>query len=227
MIDKKKYLTLGEVAERLGINKTTLRHYNREGLIMSERDENNYRYYTEEQLYNFKAILNLRKMGFSIDKIKEIRTHLQNNDYSVIKEEVIQRINECQKQKEELENNIKILEDNTKYVESLKDIVEIDPEYISVDFESKAFIRKHKEIFSIKIINDKKYAVLYIGFKFSDKEAVEILYKRIEENGYKPAGDLSIEVVKPFGKLSAEDSKIKIFKIPINPLTCQSVSGLK
>ena len=31
--DEKEYLTLGEVTEILKINKTTLRYYNREGLI--------------------------------------------------------------------------------------------------------------------------------------------------------------------------------------------------
>lgn len=66
-----KYLTVGEVADILGVNKNTILHYDREGLIKSTRLENNYRYFHENQAQNFKAILELRKMGFSIEKPKK------------------------------------------------------------------------------------------------------------------------------------------------------------
>ena len=80
--DEKEYLTLGEVAEILGINKTTLRHYNREGLIEFERDaENNYRYYHKNQINNFRIILNFRKVGFSIEEIKEIYNVYRSDTY--------------------------------------------------------------------------------------------------------------------------------------------------
>ena len=63
--------------------------------------------------------------------------------------------------------------------------------------------------------------------KISDRKAVEYLYKKIEENNYIEDGDLSIEVTNPFGELSKEKSKIKIYKIPIKHLTCQQVTGLE
>lgn len=93
--DEKEYLTLGEVAEILGINKTTLRHYNREGLISFERDEeNNYRYYHKNQIDNFKVRLNLRKVGFSIEKIKEIKQYMIGKKYDLVLEIVNKRLNE-------------------------------------------------------------------------------------------------------------------------------------
>lgn len=226
--DEKEYLTLGEVAEILGINKTTLRHYNREGLISFERDEeNNYRYYHKNQIENFKVILNLRKVGFSIEKIKEIKQFIIEKKYDLILKSVNKRLDEYAEEMKEIQKNIEILEENKKFMEYLNEISEVDPEFLSANKETKSFLRKEEEIFTIKNIDGKLYGTLCVGKNFSDKIAVEKLYKYIEDKGYLDEGDLSIETVSPFGKLSEEKAKIKIFKIPIKPLTCQQVTGLE
>lgn len=226
--DEKEYLTLGEVAEILGINKTTLRYYNREGLISFERDEeNNYRYYHKNQIENFKVILNLRKVGFSIEKIKEIKQFIIEKKYDLILKRVNKRLDEYAEEMKEIQKNIEILEENKKFMEYLNEISEVDPEFLSANKETKSFLRKEEEIFTIKNIDGKLYGTLCVGKNFSDKIAVEKLYKYIEDKGYLDDGDLSIETVSPFGKLSEEKAKIKIFKIPIKPLTCQQVTGLE
>ncbi len=226
--DEKEYLTLGEVAEILGINKTTLRHYNREGLIEFERDEeNNYRYYHKNQIDNFRIILNFRKIGFSIEKIKEIKNYFKTKNYSKMIELISEKEREFKKEMEEIQKNMEILEEHKKYMIYLNEIIKIDPEYISEDAETKSFSRKDEEIFTTKNIDGKLYGVLCVDGKISDRKAVEYLYKNIEENNYIEDGDLSIEVTNPFGELSKEKAKIKIFKIPIKPLTCQQVTGLE
>lgn len=226
--DEKEYLTLGEVAEILGINKTTLRHYNREGLISFERDEeNNYRYYHKNQIENFKVILNLRKVGFSIEKIKEIKQFIIEKKYDLILKSVNKRLDEYAEEMKEIQKNIEILKENKKFIEYLNEISEVDPEFLSANKETKSFLRKEEEIFRIKNIDGKLYGTLCVGKNFSDKIAVEKLYKYIEDKGYLDDGDLSIETVAPFGELSEEKAKIKIFKIPIKPLTCQQVTGLE
>lgn len=63
--------------------------------------------------------------------------------------------------------------------------------------------------------------------KFLTEKLLNIFIKKIEENNYIEDGDLSIEVTNPFGELSKEKSKIKIYKIPIKHLTCQQVTGLE
>ena len=226
--DEKEYLTLGEVAEILGINKTTLRHYNREGLIEFERDEeNNYRYYHKNQIDNFRIILNFRKIGFSIEKIKEIKNYFKTKNYSKMIELISEKEREFKKEMEEIQKNMEILEEHKKYMIYLNEIIKIDPEYISEDAETKSFSRKDEEIFTTKNIDGKLYGVLCVDGKISDRKAVEYLYKKIEENNYIEDGDLSIEVTNPFGELSKEKSKIKIYKIPIKHLTCQQVTGLE
>lgn len=226
--DAKEYLTLGEVAEILGINKTTLRHYNREGLIEFERDEeNNYRYYHKNQIDNFRIILNFRKIGFSIEKIKEIKNYFKTKNYSKVIELISEKEREFKKEMEEIQKNMEILEEHKKYMIYLNEIIKIDPEYISEDAETKSFSRKDEEIFTTKNIDGKLYGVLCVDGKISDRKAVEYLYKKIEENNYIEDGDLSIEVTNPFGELSKEKAKIKIYKIPIKHLTCQQVTGLE
>ena len=226
--DEKEYLTLGEVAEILGINKTTLRHYNREGLIEFERDEgNNYRYYHKNQINNFRIILNFRKVGFSIEEIKEIKIYFINKNYNKIIEKIDEKINEFQNEMENIQKNMEILKEHKKYMTCLNEIIEVDPEYILADKETKSFSRKDEEIFTTKNIDGKLYGVLCVDGKISDRKAVEYLYKKIEENNYIEDGDLSIEVTNPFGELSKEKAKIKIFKIPIKHLTCQQVTGLE
>lgn len=226
--DAKEYLTLGEVAEILGINKTTLRHYNREGLIEFERDEeNNYRYYHKNQIDNFRIILNFRKIGFSIEKIKEIKNYFKTKNYSKMIELISEKEREFQKEMEEIQKNMEILEEHKKYMIYLNEIIKIDPEYISEDAETKSFSRKDELIFTVKKINEQEYGILCAGKNFSDRKAVEYLYKEIENKGYVEDGDLEIEKVVPFGELSREKTKIKIFKIPIKPLTCQQVTGLE
>ena len=139
--DEKEYLTLGEVAEILGINKTTLRHYNREGLISFERDEeNNYRYYHKNQIENFKVILNLRKVGFSIEKIKEIKQFIIEKKYDLIIKSVNKRLDEYAEEMKEIQKNIEILEENKKFMEYLNEISEVDPEFLSANKETKSFL---------------------------------------------------------------------------------------
>lgn len=226
--DAKEYLTLGEVAEILGINKTTLRHYNREGLIEFERDEeNNYRYYHKNQIDNFRIILNFRRVGFSIEEIKEIKNYFKNKNYNEIIKKIDEKASEFKKEIENIQKNMEILKEHKKYMTCLNEITKVDPEYILVNKETKSFTKKDEEIFTIKNIDEKLYGVLCVSGKISDRKAVEYLYRNIEDKNYIEDGDLSIEITNLFGELSKEEAKIKIFKIPIKSLTCQQVTGLE
>ena len=61
-----------EVEKQIGINKETLRYYEKEGLINPIRDENGYRNYTPEDLERISLILQFREMQITIDEIKLI-----------------------------------------------------------------------------------------------------------------------------------------------------------
>ncbi len=70
---QKKYLYLsGEFAKLVGVNKRTLHYYNDIGLFCPQvTGENGYHYYTCFQFAELELILTLRKIGLSIDEIRE------------------------------------------------------------------------------------------------------------------------------------------------------------
>ena len=68
-----------EVEELLGITKQTLIYYEKEGMINPQRNQNNYRDYSSEDIDTIKLILLLRDMKVSIDEIKMIL----NNELSI------------------------------------------------------------------------------------------------------------------------------------------------
>ena len=221
--DKRKYLTVSEVAKILGVNVTTIRYYNRAGLIWSERDENNYRYYDERQIPNFKIILYLRKMGFSVETIKEIRKHLILKDYDFVLNQIEELENEYKKEIEEIYKKMESLENCKRRIEYLNEVLEAEPDYIEIDSATHGFKHKDGGVFYIKNYERQDFAIYYVDLKtqlkVSDREAVNILYEKVEENGYIPIGDLRIETVKPIVNPYNENKKIKIFKIPIKSLT--------
>ena len=60
-----------QAAERLGISVRTLQYYDDIGLASpSERSENGYRYYTEENLVQLQLITTLKYCGYSLSQIK-------------------------------------------------------------------------------------------------------------------------------------------------------------
>ena len=69
-----KRYTIGELSAICGLSKKTLRYYDERGLLSaSERDENNeYRYYTEEQVLDALVIREMRFRGLSFHEMKEI-----------------------------------------------------------------------------------------------------------------------------------------------------------
>lgn len=234
--DKRKYLTVSEVAKILGVNVTTIRYYNRAGLIWSERDENNYRYYDESQIPNFKIILYLRKMGFSVETIKEIKEHLICKDYNFVLEQIKELEKEYKKEIEEIYKKMESLEKCKRSIEYLNEVLEIAPDYIEIDSATHRFKLKDGGVFYIKNYEGQDFAVYYVDLKtqlkISDREAVNTLYEKVEENGYMPIGDLKIEtvnsvlntfdedrIVNPTLNAFDKDRKIKIFKIPIKSLT--------
>ncbi len=67
-----RFYTTGDFAAFFGIKRDTLLYYDRIGLFSPAiRDQNGYRYYSEQQLNAMETILILRNIGIPIDKIKE------------------------------------------------------------------------------------------------------------------------------------------------------------
>ncbi|MGC5772100.1 MerR family transcriptional regulator [Paenibacillus pabuli] len=63
--------SIGEFAEIIGVNKSTLRYYELEGLLNPQRDENNLREYTEQDIGWVRFLLHLKHSGMSMVELKQ------------------------------------------------------------------------------------------------------------------------------------------------------------
>ena len=74
-------------AKRAGVNKRTLHYYNDIGLFCPEViEENGYHYYTCFQFAQLEMILTLRKIGLSIEEIREYASSPSDDSFSRIME---------------------------------------------------------------------------------------------------------------------------------------------
>jgi MerR family Zn(II)-responsive transcriptional regulator of zntA len=66
-------LSIGTVAERCGVSRDTIRHYERKGIITGvERNASGYRRYTDEVVDRVRVIRRAIGIGFTIDELSRI-----------------------------------------------------------------------------------------------------------------------------------------------------------
>ena len=61
---------IGDVANLMGLSRDTLRHYEKRGILTSQREENGYRYYTDQDISRLISILYQRKMNIRLGDMK-------------------------------------------------------------------------------------------------------------------------------------------------------------
>ena len=105
--------TVGEMAKLLGISSSTLRYYDREGLLpFVERSRGGIRMFTDADYSTLMVIGCLKKSGLSIREIREYITMAAEGDASLPKRlELFQnRRREVEKQLRELQETLSMLE---------------------------------------------------------------------------------------------------------------------
>lgn len=65
-------MKINELEKTLNINRANIRYYEKEGLLKPCRKENNYRDYSEDEVFVLKKIIIYRKLGISINDIKNV-----------------------------------------------------------------------------------------------------------------------------------------------------------
>ena len=66
------FMTVGEVAKKMGVTVRTLQYYDKEGLLSpSAESEGGRRLYTDKDLVMLHQIISLKSLGFSLDDIKK------------------------------------------------------------------------------------------------------------------------------------------------------------
>ncbi|MDE6635664.1 MAG: MerR family transcriptional regulator, partial [Lachnospiraceae bacterium] len=99
-----KKMTSGEFAKKAGVSQKTIRLYDEKGLLKpSDYSEGNYRLYGKEALLVLEKIIALKKIGFSLEEIKE---HLKYNDSDDILSVLEEQLQMMEQRKDEIEKSI-------------------------------------------------------------------------------------------------------------------------
>lgn len=72
-------MNVGELERRSGIGRHALRYYEKLGLIVAQRQANNYRSYSDQTVVDLGFIQNAQSMGFSLSAIGEILAAKRGN----------------------------------------------------------------------------------------------------------------------------------------------------
>ena len=109
------FMTIGEVAKKMGVTVRTLQYYDKEGLLSpSKQSEGGRRLYSSKDLITLHQILSLKSLGFTLDDIKE----------RLIKLETPKDVaNALSVQANDIRSKIKNLQDSLKAIEQLKEEV--------------------------------------------------------------------------------------------------------
>lgn len=76
-MEQPKYL-IGDVAGMVGLSRDTLRYYEKRGILSSQKAENGYRYYTDQDIMYLSNILYQRKMNIGLDDIELLHANSDN-----------------------------------------------------------------------------------------------------------------------------------------------------
>lgn len=109
------FMTIGEVAKKMGVTVRTLQYYDKEGLLSpSTQSEGGRRLYSSKDLITLHQILSLKSLGFTLDDIKE----------RLIKLETPKDVaNALSVQADDIRSKIKNLQDSLTAIEQLKEEV--------------------------------------------------------------------------------------------------------
>ena len=66
-------MLIRDLEQQTGLDRATIRYYEKEGLIVPERKENGYRVYSKQDAEDLNKIKLLRQLGVGLEKIKNIR----------------------------------------------------------------------------------------------------------------------------------------------------------
>lgn len=107
-------MRIGELAERSGVSRDTVRFYERNRLISSaagQSETNNYRDYPEENLVRLNFFIKARDAGMSIADMRDIMEAMDGHcDAALARKVIASKINELQERAEQIQRVIEFLQ---------------------------------------------------------------------------------------------------------------------
>ena len=189
------FMTVGEVAKKMGVTVRTLQYYDKEGLLSpSAESEGGRRLYTDKDLITLHQIISLKSLGFSLGDIKERLISLETP---------IDVANALTKQADDIRQKIEQLQASLSAIEQLKTEV---LQMRTVNFKKYADI-----IVNLQMKNDSYYLIK----RFDDDTLDHIRSKFDKESG--------LDFMDRFNRLSDEIVQLQKENVPPESEKCQQV----
>ena len=189
------FMTVGEIAKKMGVTIRTLQYYDKEGLLTpSAESEGGRRLYTDKDLLMLNQIISLKSLGFSLEDIKGRLFPLETP------EEVAYALSE---QAEDIRKKIEKLKASLSAIEQLKaEVLQIR----TVNFKKYADI-----IVNLQMQNDS-----YSLIKRFDDDTLDHIRSRFD----KKSGS---NFMNRFNRISDEIIHLQKDKVPPESKKCQEL----
>ena len=189
------YMTVGEVAKKMGTTVRTLQYYDKEGLLSpSAESEGGRRLYTDKDLVTLHQILSLKSLGFSLDDIKSRLISLETPT------DVATALTE---QADSIREKIEQLTDSLTAIEQLKaEVLQMQ----TVNFKAYADI-----IVNLQMKNGSYYLIK----RFDDNTLDHIRNQFDRESG--------LDFMNRFNRLSDEIVQLQEENVPPESEKCQRI----
>ena len=189
------FMTVGEVAKKMGVTVRTLQYYDKKGLLSpSAESEGGRMLYTDKDLIRLHQIISLKSLGFSLDDIKERLISLETPA------DVATALTE---QADDIRQKIEQLQASLSAIEQLKaEVLQMQ----TVNFKKYADI-----IVNLQMKNDSYYLIK----RFDDDTLDHIRSQFDKESG--------LDFMDRFNRLSDEIVQLQKENVPPESEKCQQV----
>ena len=189
------FMTVGEIAKKMGVTIRTLQYYDKEGLLTpSSESEGGRRLYTDKDLLMLNQIISLKSLGFSLEDIKGRLFPLETP------EEVAYALSE---QAEDIRKKIEKLKASLSAIEQLKEeVLQIQ----TVNFKKYADI-----IVNLQMQNDS-----YSLIKRFDDDTLDHIRSRFDKKS-------GLDFMNRFNRISDEIIHLQKDKVPPESKKCQEL----
>ncbi|GAY71947.1 MerR family transcriptional regulator [Lentilactobacillus kosonis] len=115
--------SIGEFSKISGLTIDTLRFYEKQGIVFSNRSENNQRYYTDKDTAWIEFVIRLKKTGMSIKKMQKYAKLRYEGDSTIPDRLVLlfDQLDVLHENQKQVEDHIEFLEQKIKTYLGLND----------------------------------------------------------------------------------------------------------
>ncbi len=192
------YMTVGEIAKKMGVTVRTLQYYDKEGLLVpSAESEGGRRLYTDKDLITLHQIISLKSLGFSLSDIKERLINLDTPED--VASALTEQANSIRKKIEQLSVSLTAIERLRTEVLQMQ----------TVDF------RKYADIIVNLQMNNEYYFLIK---KFDDDTLEHIRCRFDMESG--------LAFLDRFNRLSDEILQLQRENVPPESERCQQLTKI-